>query len=107
MYFIKHTHVNYLFFIFVTCNINTVPPADWSLFFTSNRVVFMFLSSVADKQCFSGGGGGGTSCCVPYFHPTLPSDVPTLQSNRVVKQSLKQPLCYIGSSILHRGSDVG
>lgn len=28
-----------------------------------------------------------------YFHPTLPSDVPTLKSNRVVKQSLKQPLC--------------
>lgn len=30
---------------------------------------------------------------VPYFHPTLPSDVPTLKSNRVVKQSLKRPLC--------------
>lgn len=85
VYFKKKPMLNYLLFIFLTCNINTIPPL-----FTPNPVMFMFPSPVADKQCFS---SSIKSCCVPYFHPTLPSDVPTLKSNRVVKQSLKQPLC--------------
>ena len=70
---------------------HSFPIGHWKrLFFNLSSVMFMFLSSVADKQCFS---GGITSSCAPYFHPTLPSGVPTLKSNRVVKQSLKQPLC--------------
>lgn len=91
MFFLKIPMFNYLLFIFLTCNINTVASSwHWKEVFTLNTVMFMFLSCVANKQCSS---GGITSRCVPYFHPTLPSDVPTLKSNRVVKQSLKQPLC--------------
>lgn len=54
----------------------------WNWLFTLSSVMFMVLSSMANKQC-----------CARYFHPTLPSDVSTLKSNRVVKQSLKQSWC--------------
>lgn len=85
MYFLRKIRMlNYLHFIFTTCR---TPSGGLS---TSRPLMFVFISSVAHKQCFS---CGTPQCWVLLFSPNIAFWCVPLKSNWVVKQSLKQPRC--------------